>query len=193
MKRYAILAVLIIAMFFLQRLMSKEGYEKIEKFFKSKSGNKIRLLGIVLTTLGLLSFLFAQTEIEQGTFIMNFYMIYKYNLIFGWGVILCHLLICVVLFIHSLIDKFRWACLFALINIISFCLLFLCEVHLHFANVSNAATIAIIDFFIFIFLASIFGLESTKTEPQNKFFKMVRKYGVKIQADFDKKTKEIEK
>jgi len=172
--------------------MNRNGYDEIEGFFKSKSTKKIRLVGILLTITGLLCFLFGTAEIQKNTFITNIYLIYRYNLIFGWGVILCHILACIVLFMNSLIDKFRWACLFVIVNVPCFFLFGIWELHKHFPSVQDTASLTVIDFFVSLILMLMFGLESQKSVPQNSFFKILRVYGAKIQADFDKRQKALE-
>lgn len=164
-------------------------YAKIEKFFLKSPTKQISFVGIILSVIELCCLLFSNIEITKGYYVTGFDLVFKHRLIFAEIFFVVNISIILILLRRNLIDRFRYATIFAIINLISWYLLAALEIPKRFPleKLTYPAGLLVgLNFIIPLIHILIFGVESNKTEPKNGFFKFVRKIGAKIQKEYDK-------
>lgn len=185
MNPLSILLIVIILGLFAQYKV----YAKAEKFLLKAPTKQVSLIGIILSVIGLCCLLFISTEITKDHYITGFDLVFKHRLIFAEIFFVVNISIIVILLFRNLVDRFRYATLFAIISLISWYLLGMLGVPKRFPLGGKmdylSGFLAGLNFIIPLIHILIFSIESFKTEPKSIFFKFVRKIGAKTQKEYD--------
>lgn len=171
-------------------LFSKYGteYDKIENLIKKKSS--VPIIGLLFVCVALLNLFLFTFRVEDGNYIRGFDLVFKYHRITPIVQSITYILT-IFFLIFKKTDKFRYATLFTVINLLLWVAIGFVEVpegnvklpegkdpDPNMLLFGSGLLIALINILIF-------GLQS-ETETKNRFFKFTHRINTRIQAYHDR-------
>ena len=155
--------------------------ETIERRIKWTKSGYILLTGVCLAAISLVTFLFSSSFSGTKT-VTGYELIIRYQLKTAIGFAFLHVLTLIVLVVPKLLDKFRYATLFALVNIL---LLFLVYAYEAPRAIRDFRGFSGLSFIALLLCWILFDLETYKTKSKNPLFIFISLVNDKIQYLYD--------
>ena len=155
--------------------------EAIEEGVRRTKINRTILAGVCLLVGSLVAFLFSSSDVGREA-VNGYELIIKYKLKTATGFVFLHALTLFALAVPKLRDKFQFATLFTLMNILLLFLIYAYEAPLAIRDFRGFSGLTLIALFLCWIL---FGLEAYKTKSKNPLFVFIGLVNDKIQYFYD--------
>lgn len=161
-------------------------YGKIQDFLLKAPTKYIALIGFSLAILSGYCFIVGKVEITKGIYVSGLDLIFEHHLFLAQIFLIVNILTAIVLLLGGVIDRFRYALLLSIINLIIWPLLGMFEIPVRFPQTGfHIGLLTGLSWMAILLNILLFGMESTKSEPKSSFFKYMRRIGSKIQEKYD--------